>query len=396
MTIATRTCALAALSVVAAAGLVAEAPPDTVAGPALRIVVRNALPRPRAGETVEVPASALRPVAADADLARLHVRDSGSGRELLAQGVDEDGDGKEETLLFQADLPAQGERTFVVSRGEKRVYRKEDFRVYGRFVRERHDDFAWENDRVGHRMYGEALETWTREPLTSSGVDVWVKRTRRLVLNDWYMTDDYHRDTGEGADYYSAGPSRGCGGSGIWADGQLRVSRNFRGSRVLAAGPIRLVFELSYVPWEIGGGRSVSERKRVTLDAGSNFNRFDSIYTVTGGAGDPSWAAGIKKAAGADLRMEKVGGWIRTWEPVRDGNGHLGCAVLLHPAALADITEAAGNVLAVARPGGRASYYAGSAWDRGGDFAGVADWDRHVQERAEGVRSPLHVEVGPN
>ncbi len=26
-----------------------------------------------------------------------------------------------------------------------------DFKVYGRFVRERHDDFAWENDRVAHR-----------------------------------------------------------------------------------------------------------------------------------------------------------------------------------------------------------------------------------------------------
>ena len=48
---------------------------------------------------------------------------------------------------------------------------------------------------VAHRMYGAALETWAQEPLTSSGLDVWVKRTRRLVINDWYMVDDYHRDT---------------------------------------------------------------------------------------------------------------------------------------------------------------------------------------------------------
>ena len=54
-------------------------------------------------------------------------------------------------------------------------------------------------------MYGAALETWKQEPLTSSGLDVWVKRTPRLVINDWYMVDDYHRDTGEGADLYSAG-----------------------------------------------------------------------------------------------------------------------------------------------------------------------------------------------
>jgi Domain of unknown function (DUF4861) len=393
--IAARTCTCAVVSLVAVAGLFAQSPPGSAE---LRIVVRNALARPRGGETVEVPASALRPLAADGDLARLHVFDPGSGKEILAQGVDEDGDGKEDTLVFQADLPAGGERAFAVPTGERRVYRKEDFRVYGRFVRERHDDFAWENDRVAHRMYGEALETWAQEPLTSSTLDVWVKRTRRLVLNDWYMADDYHRDHGEGADFYSAGPSRGCGGSGIWSDGQLRGSRNFRGSRVLAAGPIRLVFELRYLPWDIGGGRAVSERKRVTLDAGSNFNRFDNLYTVAGGAGEPSWAAGIKKAAGADVRIEKAAGWIRTWEPIRDGNGHLGCVVLLDPAAVVDVTEAAGNVLAVARPGagGRASYHAGSAWDRSGDFAGVAEWDRQVQETAERVRSPLQVEVRPH
>ena len=35
------------------------------------------------------------------------------------------------------------------------------------------------------------------------------------------MVDDYHRDTGEGADFYSAGKSRGCGGSGLWRDGKL-------------------------------------------------------------------------------------------------------------------------------------------------------------------------------
>jgi hypothetical protein len=325
------------------------------------------------------------------------VFDPGSGKEILAQGVDQDGDGKEDMLVFQADLPAGGERAFAVRSGDRRVYRKEDFRVYGRFVRERHDDFAWENDRVAHRMYGEALETWAQEPLTSSTLDVWVKRTRRLVLNDWYMADDYHRDHGEGADFYSAGPTRGCGGSAIWSDGQLRGSRNFRGSRVLAAGPVRLVFELRYEPWDIGGGRAVSERKRVTLDAGSHFNRFDNVYTVTGGTGEPSWAAGIKKAAGADVRVEKAAGWIRTWEPIRDGNGHLGCVVLLDPAAVVDVTEAAGNVLAVARLGaeGRASYYAGSAWDKSGDFAGVAEWDRHVQELAERARSPLQVEVRP-
>ena len=234
-------------------------------------------------------------------------------------------------------------------------------------MRERFDDFAWENDRVAHRMYGQALETWQNEPLTSSGVDVWVKRTPRLVVNDWYMADDYHRDHGEGADFYSAGPSRGCGGSGIWNDGQLFVSRNFRRSRVLANGPIRLIFELDYEAWD-AGGRSLTERKRVTLDAGAHLNRFESSYSLYGKA-DLTWAAGIKKPAAAQLRVEREQGWMRTWEPIRDGNGNLGCAVLLDPAHVVEAAEAGGNALLVGRwpASGPAVYHAGSAWDRGPD-----------------------------
>ena len=111
-------------------------------------------------------------------------------------------------------------------------------------------------------MYGAALETWDEEPLTGSGVDVWCKRTRRLVVNDWYMTDTYHDDHGEGADFYSAGRTRGCGGTGLWRDGKLYTSRNFRKSRVLAAGPLRLVFELQYDPFDAGGASVARDEAR--------------------------------------------------------------------------------------------------------------------------------------
>ena len=180
-------------------------------------------------------------------------------------------------FLFQADFSPRESKSFVLKVGDTRVPSKEQFKAYGRFVRERYDDFAWENDRVAHRMYGTALETWEAEPLTSSAVDVWCKRVRRLVLNDWYMVDNYHTDTGEGGDFYSAGKTRGCGGNGVWEASKLFVSRNFTNSKVIANGPIRVIFELTYAPWDVNG-REVSEVKRVTLDAGQNLNRFESSY----------------------------------------------------------------------------------------------------------------------
>ena len=354
--------------------------------PSLSVAVHNDLQFARRSETIELSASSLAPLGAD--LTKIHVFEQGSTREVLAQALDLDGDGNFESLLFQADVPARGTRAFDLRPGERRTYRKEDFRVYGRFNRERFDDFAWENDRVAHRMYGAALETWQKEPLTSSTVDVWLKRTRRLVINDWYMADDYHRDTGEGADFYSAGKSRGCGGSGLWRDGRLVVSKNFRQSRVLANGPIRLVFELQYPMWNDAPGIR-SETKRVTLDAGQNFNRFESRYDVDGA--DLKYAAGIKKQPATQLRVERGAGWLRTWEPVKDGAGEFGCAVVFDPKTIVDVTEAEGNHLVVARA--PAVYYVGSGWDRSGDFVEMADFDRAIEQWVQRVASPLRVEV---
>jgi hypothetical protein len=57
--------------------------------------------------------------------------------------------------------------------------------------------------------------------------------------------------------------------------------------------------------------------------------------------------------------------------------------------------EADGNVLLTsATPAGKpAVWYAGSGWDRGGDFKDAEAWDRHVEAFARRLDSPLRVEV---
>jgi len=358
------------------------------------VTAKNELPLARPSETIVLQAREISRSLAVDDLRRVRVTDEASGRELVSQRVDLNGDSTPEELVFQADFDPGQSRTFSLLTGPPRIPKREDFKVYGRFVRERFDDFAWENDRIAHRMYGTALETWDKEPLTSSAVDVWCKRTRKLVINDWYMVDNYHVDTGEGADFYSAGRSRGCGGSGIWEDGKLHVSRNFTGSKVLANGPIRVVFELTYAPWR-AGGREVSEVKRITLDAGHNLDRFESFYKADG-KGSLTLAVGIKKGEGSTVLHERKQGWLRTWEPVRKGQaGNLGCGIVLDPSSVVEITEADGNYLIVARCDGRqtATYYAGFGWDRSGDFADAAAWTEYLRQAAMKLLSPLKISL---
>jgi pectinesterase len=374
-------------------GLCASGPAVPAAASGALVTVKNALDIARPSETIVLAASTIRGAMAVEDLRTVHVTDTASGKEVLAQPIDNNDDGVFDEVIFQADLGPRATRTFTLSVGERQVFTKDRFNAYGRFVRERRDDFAWENDRVAHRMYGKALETWAQEPLTSSSVDVWFKRTRRLVINDWYMVDDYHRDTGDGADMYSAGKSRGCGGNGIWDAGKLYTSANFIDSRTLANGPIRVMFELTYPAFDAAGAR-VTEVKRVTLDAGQNLNRFESRYTATPST-PKTQAAGIKKHAAALVVSDKARGLLRTWEPVKADGSHFGCGIIVEPGEVVDYVEADGNVLVVTgvAPGGVATYYAGSGWDKSGDFTVVDDWDRYLDQAARRIRSPLAVSL---
>jgi unsaturated rhamnogalacturonyl hydrolase len=358
----------------------------------VKVEVANPLSAPRSSETIAVDLVELRRLAPAIPPGKMVVVDD-RGKPVVSQLVDVDGDETPDQLVFQIDLAARGKKTLTVEAGERRPPAREDYKVYGRFVRERHDDFAWENDRIAHRAYGTGLETWAKEPLTSSGIDVWCKRTRRLVVNDWYMVDDYHRDTGEGADLYSVGRSRGCGGSGVMAGDALAVSRNFTTSRVLANGPIRLVFELGYAPFAAGANQ-VSEVKRITLDAGKSFDRVESRYLVDGKPAAVDVAVGIANHAGGVADVDKAAGSMRTWEPLKEGNGHLGCGVVLAPgggAAAYKATDLDHLLVRRSAADGTFAYYAGFGWDKSGDVADAAAWGKAVQGLARELAAPVRV-----
>jgi len=383
----------------AAASAPATAAPAAAAPAGVTVTIHNPLPTPRTAATIAVNLAEVRRLALALEPAKTLVVDD-KGKPVLSQLVDVDGDDAADELVFQADLGARQTRRFELVVGQRPAPRREDFKVYGRFVRERHDDFAWENDRIAHRMYGTDLETWRKEPLTSSGIDVWCKRTRKLVINDWYMVDDYHRDHGEGADLYSVGKTRGCGGSGVWTGDKLAVSRNFTTSRVLANGPVRLVFELGYAPWDAGGVK-VSETKRITLDAGSNFDTVESTYRIVDGAAGGASAplhigVGVANHDKANMFFDKRAGWMRTWEPVKPADGNLGCGVIVGLGAEWKTTATDNLLVGKATPNVPFVTHIGAAWDRSGDVADAAAWTKQVEEMARAVAAPVRITLSPS
>lgn len=375
---------------------VAAAPVDVLA---VTITSPSSFARPR--ETLALSGAELAKASPGFELKKAMVVDGG-GRPLLSQLVDMNGDEEPDELVFQADFAASESKRFSLRQGERPQHAATaDYKVYGRFVRERHDDFVWENDLVVHRMYGPDLETYAKDQLVSSGIDTWAKRVPKLVTNEWYMTDDYHRDNGEGADFYGVGKSRGCGGLGIWSGGKLYPSRNFTRSRVLANGPIRLVFELSYAPWEVPGGQHVAETKKVILDAGTPFNRFESSFSNTGKS-PLEVAIGIAKHPGGTVQIDASLGFMRSWEPLKgtkgEPSGNLGCAIILNSGA--PLTAQNGDldylVVTPVDASGRVTYRVGSAWDKAGRVRDAAAWGNAVEQTAARDRAPLKIAFAPS
>ena len=303
-------------------------------------------------------------------------------------------------LLFQHNFAA-GERTatFTIEKTEAPV---PPFctKVFARYVPERFDDFAWENDRIAHRIYGPGLDSPAagRDRMISSGIDVWSKRVRYPIVNRWYLKGHYHVDSGEGMDMYNTGRSRGCGGTGIWSDGRLHVSGNWAAWKVLANGPIRAVFDITYAPWGAGNGVRVAETKRFTVDAGHNLDRIESTFTIEG-AGTVTVGIGLNRSSadpGQDPKIELTQDpgdkALVQWEAEKT-NGSIGEAIVVRPDEFQGYAADESNhlILVKAAAGRPVTYWAGAGWTKSGDFSSEADWKAYVKACAACANSPIRI-----
>ncbi|WP_295168875.1 glycoside hydrolase family 88 protein [uncultured Brevundimonas sp.] len=254
-------------------------------------------------------------------------------------------------------------------------------RAVARFAPDRLDDLLWENDRVAHRIYGPTLEA--REAPSGSGIDVWAKRVRYPFMDRQLRFPNYHVDRGEGLDYYDVGRGRGAGGLGIWYDNKLWTSRNFSTYQIDKTGGDEARFSVTYRPWPVDVVRTVSETREFSLPLGSNFTRMTS--TLTSNSDAPLIVAiGISKRSNDNGRgfvtRDAAHGRLMFWEPENPQHGSLGIALAVDPATVEGFTEDADNYLILVRvtPGQSFTYYMGSAWDRGLDFATRSAWEDFV------------------
>lgn len=375
----------------------------------LRVTLTQDLDTARPSETVTIPWSDVNAALPGALIQRLAVKDP-SGKVVphqvtnvapLAKDPKNVGAAYGE-LIFQYSFKA-GEKTatFTIETTDALapVFPAQSF---ARYIPERLDDFAWENDKIAHRTYGPALMAPApagsgKEVLQTSGLDLWFKRVPYPIVDRWYNKghDHYHKDEGEGMDMYNVGKSRGAGGTGIWDGKMLHVSTNYAGWKVLANGPIRSIFELRFDSWD-AAGTAVTEVKRFTVDAGHFLDRIDSTFEFKG-PDTLTVAVGLNKKPSdkgengvVDVQRDKANGVLLQWVQQKS-KGAFGTAVVL-PATQDFVDDELNNlVYAPVKSGQALRYYAGGAWERSGEITSAAQWQAYVTDAAKRDAHPVKV-----
>jgi hypothetical protein len=155
-----------------------------------------------------------------------------------------------------------------------------------------------------------------------------------------------------------------------------------------------VMFDLIYEPYDVNGMK-VSEVKRITLDAGSQLDHFQSFYKPQGGGGSLISGIGIKKVNGQQKEFSAERGYLTVWEAVEKNNGMQGVALIVNPKIVEKQAEDKLNNLLLAKTGAdnSISYWAGFAWDKAGRITTPEAWKKYVDEFAQGVASPIEVTV---
>lgn len=312
-------------------------------------------------------------------------------------------DGK---LIFQTQLKANEIRSYMIKTGAPQTYTP---RTYGRLITERKDDFAWENDRVAFRLYGQALIA-TDGP--SNGIDCWYKRTNDLIIDKWYKDDlagirSYHADHGEGLDDYKVGRTLGGGMMAPFENDSLVLNENFVRAEVLENGPLRTTFKLFYKDITVDT-KTFSETRTISLDAGSQLTKVIQEYgtrdTLTVAAGivkrspnDDAYTAytdkGIAAVVYEEPANEKVGNVFVSMifpkgieKPISD------TYTIIHPKTGKEETHS--HVLAVMTyyPGQPITYYTGYGWDKFG-FPSLIHFQNYIGLFSKELEVPLNIKI---
>ena len=358
------------------------------AGAQIIVTISNPSTKDRKGELISLDWKSIQTAYPSIDTTNFKIVNKTTKKELSWQLEKKGGDAIV-NLLVQVDLPANGTLVLQLQKGKSALV---PVKTYGRYVPERKDDFAWENDKIAFRMYGKELEKTPKE--MAYGMDVWVKSTDRMVINERYKRGKYHENQGDGMDYYHVGLTLGAGNIAPMIKDSIYYDGTYARYKVLDNGPLRTSFQLEYNEWN-AAGMKLRATKTITLDAGTHFNKVEVAYAGDTMAALPLVVGIIKRKEQGTMLLDELNGTMAYWEPLHGEDGITGVgSFLLEPATAIKVTATQLLMQTSTSKAKPFVYYTGAAWNKAGVFTDAAAWFSHVQLSKEKLLQPLQVEIG--
>src|SRR5438552_17671619 len=185
--------------------------------------------------------------------------------EIPSQADDLDGDNNYDELAFQIDLKPRQSRIVTIVYGEtttiQRIRSEYPKRTAAKFTM-KFDGLGWESEVNAWRIYFDQR----------NAIDIWGKRRPGLYLEMFGAPEYvYHWESPLGRDIYRIGDAIGIGAVAALVGGKVvKVSDVAeRKWRIISAGPVRVIVELTYKGWKVGA-REVNLTSRMTQWAGEH------------------------------------------------------------------------------------------------------------------------------
>jgi len=351
------------------------------------IVVNNFIDLDRFGEIVEVKIAGTN---CDFNTKSFILKDK-EGTEIPYQILYDDNKNAH-TLIFQADVWAKSTNEYTLTEGKPQEVKA---KVFARYIPERKDDFAWENDLAAYRMYGPALA----KENPSNGVDIWLKRTDELIVDKFYHDElvnklSYHVDHGKGLDCYKVGHTLGAGGIAPYTD-KLWVGKHYNKQEVLVNGPLRSIFTLTYDSVRVDN-TFYKQTITITVDAGSILNK--AVVRFEGVDASFKLAGGIFLHDGKGVQLADVNNNIIAYaeDAVSDagipsGRNYIGVYM---PGINIETKQEGEHLLILSNytSGDEFTYYFGGGWSKW-KFPSDDNWFNAMVHFNQSITSPLSVNI---
>lgn len=286
-----------------------------------------------------------------------------NGRPLVVQHDDRDGDGAWDEIAFLLPLQAGEQKTLDIELSDAPATVKAVVRAHVRHMRKNPDntfgndlqsdtvpagqpatDFskqplppfltegpAWENDKVGFRLYFDVR----------NGKDIWGKTTSRMVLDE-VGTDtskSYHALADWGMDVLKVGKSLGAGSLALLLkdaagkDTLVRLGGLNMGGIVyqkVADGPVRAIFRLHYPAWKaLDGTQPIALTEEISIWGGQYF--YESNVSLSGAPAGAKLVTGIVNLYNQESKNIDTAGYtvFYTYGAQSENKDNLGMAILV-------------------------------------------------------------------